>query len=139
MKTCNKCNLFKSLDCFYKRSSSKDGLQSYCKDCRKEIDAESYSKSDKRKSDIKNNGIELRKYNKRLLHKYKSFCKCLLCNESEPVVLDLHHTDSSKKEYNPSSLISYSTEKLRLEIRKCVVVCSNCHRKIHAGLVQLVE
>lgn len=139
MKTCTKCFLSKPFDCFYKRSSSKDGLQSYCKECRKDIDAQSYASSDKRKQNIKSNSDKLKKYNKRLVSRYKSFCKCLLCKESEPVVLDLHHLDASEKEDNPSSLISYSTEKLKEEIRKCVVVCSNCHRKIHAGLVQLVE
>lgn len=34
MKNCTKCNLLKSLDGFYKRKRSKDGRESFCKECR---------------------------------------------------------------------------------------------------------
>ena len=36
MKTCARCRLEKSTDCFGKRFSSKDGLHVYCKICKKE-------------------------------------------------------------------------------------------------------
>lgn len=139
MKICKKCGVTKSFDMFYKRTTSKDGLQSYCKDCRKIIDSESYLQSEKRRSQIRENSNKLKTYNKKLLWRYKKLCKCALCSESEPVSLDLHHKNPKEKDFDPSSLVSYSTETLKAEIRKCVVVCSNCHRKIHAGLVQLVE
>ena len=35
MKRCSKCGIEKSLDCFGKNKSRKDGVQSYCKACRK--------------------------------------------------------------------------------------------------------
>lgn len=41
-KQCSKCKLSKSLDAFYKRSASKDGLQSVCKNC-----------SDKKRNEIR--------------------------------------------------------------------------------------
>lgn len=41
MKVCIRCNEKKSLDRFHKRKSSKDGLYSICKDCRK-IDSAAY-------------------------------------------------------------------------------------------------
>ena len=28
-------------------------------------------------------------------------------------------------------------EKLKTEIIKCIIVCSNCHREIHAGLIEV--
>ena len=34
MKNCTKCNLRKPLDDFYKRQKSKDGRESFCKNCR---------------------------------------------------------------------------------------------------------
>ena len=33
MKTCNSCNIVKDLNEFYKKTSSKDGLESRCKEC----------------------------------------------------------------------------------------------------------
>ena len=35
-KTCSKCRLIKSAECYYKSTKSKDGLQSYSTDCRRE-------------------------------------------------------------------------------------------------------
>ena len=39
MKTCNKCQISKPLNCFSKRKSTSDGLQWWCKDCKKSHDA----------------------------------------------------------------------------------------------------
>jgi predicted HNH restriction endonuclease len=30
-----------------------------------------------------------------------------------------------------------SIDSIIKEIDKCLVICSNCHRKLHAGLIQL--
>ncbi|WNL63194.1 hypothetical protein [Citrobacter phage Tr1] len=32
---------------------------------------------------------------------------------------------------------SWKKEKLIAEIKKCVLLCSNCHREVHAGLLVL--
>ena len=37
MKKCNKCNTTKNKSCFYSNKTSKDGLYSICKTCKKEI------------------------------------------------------------------------------------------------------
>lgn len=136
MKVCVKCRQDKPLTCFHKSKSKVDGLQIYCKDCRKEIDAKSYKSSQTRQQAIKCRRDKNRAYNSELIYRYKRFCKCRVCKESEPVALDLHHIDQSTKDFNPSSGVCYSVDVLRAEIRKCVVLCSNCHRKFHAGLLQ---
>jgi len=46
MKICSKCGLTKNFDDFYKRKSSKDGLRSECKDCKKKHDKQ-YNKDNK--------------------------------------------------------------------------------------------
>lgn len=38
IKYCSKCGEFKSIDEFYKNRSKKDGLQSFCKECKKIMD-----------------------------------------------------------------------------------------------------
>jgi hypothetical protein len=39
VKTCNKCQINKPLNCFSKRKNTSDGLQWWCKDCKKLDDA----------------------------------------------------------------------------------------------------
>ena len=64
---------------------------------------------------------------------------CICCGEAETCCLDHHHLDPAAKEDHISNLISggKSIEKVLAELSKCVVVCSNCHRKIHKGLIEL--
>jgi hypothetical protein len=64
---------------------------------------------------------------------------CIFCGESEVACLDLHHLDPAAKETTVSYLITCHAklETLLTEIAKCVVVCANCHRKLHAGLLTI--
>lgn len=67
---------------------------------------------------------------------YKKSKGCKYCPESDPVCLDFHHVDEKDKEFTISNKISHlSWDSLLTEIKKCEVVCSNCHRKLHAGRV----
>ena len=67
---------------------------------------------------------------------YKEQLSCSICGESESVCLDFHHRDSEEKFKEVSRMVGdYSIETTKLEIDKCDVLCANCHRKRHAGLV----
>lgn len=63
-------------------------------------------------------------------------CKqgCLRCKIKDPRVLEFHHLDTGKKEFNIADYYysHYSFERLEQEIEKCVIVCANCHRILHA-------
>lgn len=56
------------------------------------------------------------------------------CGEVDPVALDFHHTDGDK-EINVSDALrrGWGKDRLVQEMQKCQVICSNCHRKLHAG------
>ena len=60
---------------------------------------------------------------------------CLICKEAEPVALDFHHLDPTKKDGTPFQ--QHSVKKALEEAAKCVILCANCHRKVHAGLIVL--
>ena len=55
------------------------------------------------------------------------------CGESHLACLDFHHTDGSTKEFNVSCAIrmGYGIERVQEEIKKCKVLCKNCHAKLH--------
>ena len=59
---------------------------------------------------------------------------CCKCSEKDPSCLDFHHVDPTKKEFMVSKLVfCKSKDRMFKEIKKCVVICANCHRKLHAG------
>lgn len=135
MKTCNRCSISKDESAFYKAAKTKDGLQHACKECCKPMhrayNARAFeSRKSKRMEYQQTNGL---RYNV-----WKAQQKCALCEESTPCCLDLHHLDPAQKEVTISNVVQYwSWKRLKMEIDKCIVVCSNCHRKIHAGMIHL--
>jgi 5-methylcytosine-specific restriction endonuclease McrA len=77
-KTCTKCNLEKTLDCFGKDKFRKDGYVSHCKSCRNEYSKEYHKENAEKIHDRKNNyyrtelGQNYRKqYSKERYEKYK--------------------------------------------------------------------
>lgn len=62
--------------------------------------------------------------------------KCMICGYKKYVgVLDLHHINGHKGFDFSTDGYRHSWEDIRAELEKCVLVCSNCHREIHGGLI----
>jgi hypothetical protein len=82
------------------------------------------------------------KYNKKryarhkaFLNRYKLMCGCALCGyDQHHAPLCFHHLDESKKSFSIGAQGYMSIAKIKLEIRKCVVLCQNCHRIVHEEL-----
>ena len=72
------------------------------------------------------------------LNAYRKRLSCVHCGESHPACLDFHHTDPRQKDFSLGNVkaMGWGQEKLLSEIKKCVVVCANCHRKLHADGVR---
>lgn len=62
---------------------------------------------------------------------------CCFCPEKEPVAIDFHHL--SGKDYGIAQMSNMNIAAVQKEIEKCVCICSNCHRKLHANLITLPE
>ena len=60
---------------------------------------------------------------------------CIYCGETELVCLDFHHHDPKQKEFRLAEYHRKGIKRILNEIAKCDVVCANCHRKLHAGLL----
>jgi len=65
--------------------------------------------------------------------------KCQFCGYSKYIgALDFHHIDPKTKKFSLSMDQMYRSWELTLkELDKCVIVCSNCHREIHGGLIKV--
>lgn len=78
------------------------------------------------------NWTELRRKKKEWLDSQKTSCN--KCGESDIACIDFHHKDSTKKDANLSEAIArWSIKRLQIEVNKCILLCSNCHRKLHAA------
>ena len=59
--------------------------------------------------------------------------KCSLCGYDRCIAaLEFHHIDKSQKERQLSSGSCHSWEEDVKEVKKCSLVCSNCHKEIEA-------
>ena len=133
-KYCGGCKQDLSLDNFAKNSSRKDGVQTRCRACKKKHDADYYKRNKQYYLDYNK-----KQYKKRFqdVSDYKQQHGCKNCDENNPCCLDFHHPDNNKDENVARLMTNGSNKRLWNEIAKCVVVCSNCHRKIHAGSLVL--
>lgn len=119
MKTrmCNQCKLIKDEELFYLRKDRSSQRTVYCKDCLKIKSAEGH---------------------RRLKIKAVDYAggSCRKCDYSRYVgALEFHHLEPEHKDFTISQWISRHhvfDERLKKEIDKCILLCSNCHKETHA-------
>ena len=58
---------------------------------------------------------------------------CRECGEPRIACLDFHHYDSKTKEVNIAHAVhrGWSKKRIEAELLKCIVLCGNCHAKLH--------
>jgi len=63
-------------------------------------------------------------------HKIENPCPC---GETEPCCLSYHH-ENGDKTGNISDMVNrgYGINRIQKEIDKCIVLCLNCHAKLHS-------
>lgn len=129
-KPCCTCKVIKSLVEFNKDKGTKDSLSPSCRNCRK-ITRKKYYASNK--NQIIKKQREKRRECQLWVRQFKD--KCKNCGENHPACLDFHHV--GKKEAGIANMIHTKNitdnlkNKIIDEIKKCEVLCSNCHRKFH--------
>lgn len=136
-KICSGCKETKMLTEFNKYKRSKDGLYYSCKACQQEANKAWSSKNwDKKIAQQRERRTDLRlKFSL-----YKEERGCVICNETDAVCLEFHHLDPTEKEIDPSDMATqgWSWDRMMSEVAKCVILCSNCHRKVHADKICLI-
>lgn len=135
-KICSKCKKRLSVEKFTKNSKHKDGLQSQCTKCKKQYNKDHYEKN--KDAYIRRAKLWKRNYTE-WYQAYKDTCICSICGEKEKCCLDFHHHGKEGKDKSVAIIARQRSNKQKLlaEIKKCIVVCANCHRKIHAGIIKI--
>ena len=58
--------------------------------------------------------------------------KCSVCGYDKCIwALEFHHTDPSEKDFGISEYSNLAWHKIKEELNKCVLLCSNCHKETH--------
>lgn len=58
--------------------------------------------------------------------------KCCLCGYNKCVAaLEFHHIDPKQKDLSFNKAKNMSWDKIEQELKKCVLLCANCHREVH--------
>lgn len=113
MKLCKDCNTTPRLN-----------GKSYCYECWKK----KFGYLQKRYAPDRRKYIE---NNRDYVHRYKQACGCKKCGEKRYWILDLHHTNPSNKNFDFQAGVSRKRSTLKDEMRKCIVLCKNCHYDFH--------
>jgi len=66
------------------------------------------------------------------LRAIKSSRKCCVCGEGRSACLDFHHKDPSQKSFGLGNIKGQGISLVKAEVAKCIVICANCHRILHA-------
>ena len=81
--------------------------------------------------DLKNYRTRLKE---RIVYVMGDKCQCCGYNRLNSA-LELHHLDPKEKDFTLGTNTNISWMSARQEIQKCILVCANCHREIHANFI----
>ena len=101
-----------------------------CKFCNRKY--EYNKKAGHTKTHCNSCSVNLRRFKlKERMIEYKGGC-CSICGYNKcPTSLIFHHLDPSKKEFQLSGSHTFSWEKNKKELDKCILLCRNCHGELH--------
>ena len=108
-----------------------------CKEC--EPKRAIYLSIEERKKARKQQNIDgVNRRRIRIKQNMLQFCgeKCCICGYNKcDRSLTFHHVNPNEKVLGIAShMTNASWERIKNELKKCILVCSNCHNEIHAGL-----
>jgi len=103
------------------RAKNKDKISEYQKNWRKNNKQQNYNNHNKLKKSKKTRVVELMGN------------KCKDCKKSYPLeCYDFHHVNPKDKDNTVSWLLHCSWARIIKEVKKCVLLCANCHRIRHS-------
>lgn len=136
MRNCSKCKQQLDDSNFSIINRKTNLLDRYCKICRSNARRDWYARN--KKEHIATVLSNHARYEQEYKIWRKNF-SCVLCDEKDSCCIDFHHLDPSVKEYTIANMKRcWTIERIQEEVKKCIAVCSNCHRKIHTHGLETV-
>ena len=131
MKTCTKCGNPQEDSEFFFKNEAKDIRHSACKTCKRAHDKNAYNTQPNRQAKIRKNALLSIERAKTIVRRVKKQNFCKKCGEGRWYVLDFHHIGD--KDINISEMVARgsSLTRIKKEMKKCNILCSNCHREEH--------
>ncbi len=129
-KQCYLCKAVKETTDFHKYARRPDGLQPYCRSCKRSIDKELYKKNPRR--NYERNKANAHR-NRMWLYSFLKTRQCEWegCGINDPDMLVLDHIDPKQKRLEVSRMVqhSFGLKTIQAEVAKCRVLCANHHQK----------
>lgn len=132
--TCKDCKQTLPREQFFARGTSKTGLRLFSARC-KQCDGRYIRKNHKSYVVGKQKYKDTRR---EVIDRLKN--ACVVCGYNRcKTALEFHHLDETIKESEVSTMLASKKSLVLIneEIKKCIVLCSNCHREHHAGMLDL--
>lgn len=129
MKICALCKQSLELTMFSKNKARKDGLQTFCKLCKKSYNKGYYIKTkDVYAESRADRRDRVRTDNRKAMLLYLMGKSCADCCNSDQRVLEFDHVRGEKSFTIGTVLGDHPWSRIMEEIEKCDIVCANCHR-----------
>ena len=136
MKICGTCKIEKPLDQYSikREKGRKDQYQSKCRECNKVYQREHYKKNKKYYA------VKSKQWKKEYRQNTFSYLMeaakdgCTTCGEKDFRCLQFNHIDRSTKTDNIANMVRNlkPLEAIKEEMKKCEILCANCHAKVTA-------
>ena len=126
---CYRCGKLKRADEFAWRRKNKGQRDSHCRPCRSAYGKEHYAQNRQRYIDQAAK-VKRRLTRERTIYLIEFFRthSCVDCGEQDPIVLEFDHLGDKSFAIGPE-LSKRSWQSILDEMKKCEVVCANCHRR----------
>lgn len=87
---------------------------------------------ERNKEAYKKRAAEQKKRGRKEWDAFKATLSCVHCGEDHPATFDFHHVIRGPDNHKVHKLLGGGQyAKAKEEIKKCIVLCANCHRKLH--------
>jgi hypothetical protein len=133
---CSRCHEAKPVSEFAWRRRRKLQRDTFCRPCRSAYGREHYLANKQRYIDqARASKQRLRTERTRYLPEYFRTHPCTDCGETDPMILEFHHLDRATKSFDVGGALDRRNWPAVLEeMKKCEVVCANCHKRRHYRL-----
>lgn len=136
-KFCPKCNTEQNTSTFTKDRTTSDGLYYICKTCKRAETNKRYKLNISQQQYIKEHTKNRREVHKKIINSIKTNLGCMVCGENSHYSLIEFHHKFDNKDMVISQNINRNLKKVFTEIQKCICLCANCHRKVHADILDV--